>query len=123
MAYNIARLYLWTGPRYQPIPDKEPKITDRVRGIVDRFDHGKLSAADFTPLMWSELSPWRKQAEQDAKTLGPALSLALVERTTEAGRQSYRYRISYKSQTNLLHVAIDEQNKIAIWKVEDVDIN
>ena len=65
LAYNIARLYLWTGPHYQPIPDKEPKITDRVRGINDRFDHGKLNAADFTPLMWSELSPWRKQAEQD----------------------------------------------------------
>jgi len=94
-----------------------------VRWINDRFDHGKLSAADFTPLMWSELSQWRKQAEQDGKTLGPALSLALVERSTEAGRQNYRYRVSYKSQTILLHVAIDEQNKIAVWKVEDVDLN
>ena len=123
LAYNIARLYLWTGPHYQPIPDKEPKITDRVHWINDRFDHGKLSAADFTPLMWSELSPWRKQAEQDGKTLGPALSLALVERSTEAGRRSYRYRVSYQSQTILLHVAIDEQNRIAVWKVEDVDLN
>jgi hypothetical protein len=83
LAYNIARLYLWTGPHYQPIPDKEPKITDRVHWINDRFDHGKLSAADFTPLMWSELSPWRKQAEQDGKTLisriWPAGDAELVE--------------------------------------------
>ena len=30
--------------------------------------------------------------------------------------------ISYKFGTILLHVVFDEQNKIAIWKVEDVDL-
>ena len=123
LVQKIARIYLWTGPDYQPIPDKEPKITDRVRSIIDREDRGKLSAADFTPAMWAKISPWRKQMQEDGKTFGAALSLVLVERTTEAGRRSYRYRVQYKFGTILLHVAIDEQNKIAVWKVEDVDLN
>jgi D-alanyl-D-alanine carboxypeptidase len=123
LVQKISRIYLRAGPDYQPIPDKEPKITDRVRGINDREDRGKLSAADFTPAMWAELSPWRKQIQEDGKTFGPALSLVLVDRTTEAGRQSYRYRVQYKFGTILLHVVIDDQNKIAVWKVEDVDLN
>ena len=123
LVQKIARIYLWTGPDYQPIPDKEPKITDWVRSINDREDRGKLSAADFTPAMWAKISPWRKQTQEDGKTFGAALSLVLVERTTEAGRRSYRYRVRYKFGTILLHVAIDEQNKIAVWKVEDVDLN
>jgi CubicO group peptidase (beta-lactamase class C family) len=122
LVYKIARIYLWAGPDYQSVPDKEPKITARVRRINDREDRGELSAADFTPAMWAELSPWRKQAQQDEKTRGAALSLVLVERTTEAGQRSYRYRIEYKFGTILLHVVIDEQNKIGVWKVEDVDL-
>jgi CubicO group peptidase (beta-lactamase class C family) len=122
LVQKIARIYLWAGPDYQPIPDKEPKITDRVRSINDREDRGKLSAADFTPAVWAELSPWRKQMQQDGKTFGAALSLVLVERTTEAGRRSYRYRVQYKFGTILLHVVFDDQNKIAVWKVEDVDL-
>jgi CubicO group peptidase (beta-lactamase class C family) len=122
LVQKISRIYLWTGPDYQPIPDKEPKITDRVRGINAREDRGKLSAADFTLAMWAELSPWRKQIQDDGKTFGPALSFLLVERTTEAGRRSYRYRVQYKFGTILLHVVIDDQNKIEVWKVEDVDL-
>jgi CubicO group peptidase (beta-lactamase class C family) len=123
LGQKIARIYLWTGPDYQPIPDKEPEITARVRDIMDRCDHGRLRAANFTTAMWAELSPWRKQMQQDGKTFGAALSLVLVERTTEVGRRSYRYRVQYKFGTVLLHVVFDEQNKIAVWKVEDVDLN
>jgi hypothetical protein len=122
LVQKITRIYLWTGPDYQPISDKEPEITARVRDINDRCDRGRLRAADFTPAMWAELSPWRKQMQQDGKTFGAALSLVLVERTTEVGRRSYRYRVQYKFGTILLHVVFDDQNKIAVWKVEDVDL-
>ena len=122
LVQKIARIYLWTGPDYQPIPDKEPEVARRVRSITDREGRGKLNVADFTPAVWAELSPWRKQTQKDGKTFGAALSLSLVERTTETGRRSYRYRVQYSFGTILLHVAFDEQDKIAVWKVEDVDL-
>lgn len=122
LVHKIARIYLWAGPDHQPIPDKEPEITARVRSINDREDRGKLSATDFTPAVLAELSPWRKQMQAVRKTFGPALSLFLVERTNEPTGRSYRYRIQYKFGTILLRVVFDEQNKIAVWKVEDVDL-
>jgi CubicO group peptidase (beta-lactamase class C family) len=122
LVYKIARIYSWKGPDYQPIPDKEPKVTERVRKLNDRQDCGKLSAADFTAAVWAELSPWQKQAQADLKNSGSALSLTLVERTNEPAGRSYRYQIQYKFGTILLHVVLDEQNKIAVWKVEDLDL-
>jgi D-alanyl-D-alanine carboxypeptidase len=122
LVQKITRIYLWTGPDYQPIPDKEPKVTAWVRSINDREDRGKLSATDFTSAMWAELAPWRRQIQQDGKTFGAALSFALVERTTEGGQRSYHYRVQYKFGTILLHVVFDGQNKIAVWKLEDVDL-
>lgn len=122
LVYKIARIYSWKGPDYQLIPDKEPKVTGRVRKLNDRQDRGKLSAADFTPAVWAELSPWQKQAQADLKNSGSALSLTLVERTNEPTGRSYRYQIQYKFGTILLHMVIDEHDTICIWKVEDVDL-
>lgn len=122
LVYKIARIYSWKGPDYQLIPDKEPKVTGRVRKLNDRQDRGKLSAADFTPAVWAELSPWQKQAQADLKNSGSALSLTLVERTNEPTGRSYRYQIQYKFGTILLHMVIDEHDTICVWKVEDVDL-
>jgi hypothetical protein len=91
-------------------------VTKQVRIINDREDHGRLKPTDFIPAAWAEISPWQKQAKDDFKNFGPALSLALVERTNESSGRSYRYRIQYKFGTILLHVVFDEQNKIAVWK-------
>jgi hypothetical protein len=122
LAQKIARLYVWEGPDYQPIPDKEPDITARVRGILNQCDDGKLRAADFTAQAWAKLSPWREQMQEDGKQDGPPLSLTLVEHTAEGGEQSYRFQIQYQFGTTLLHIVFDQQNKIAVWKVEDVDL-
>jgi D-alanyl-D-alanine carboxypeptidase len=122
LAQKISRIYLWTGPDYQPIPDQEPEITARVRDIDERCNRGKLRKTDFTPAVLAELSPWQRQMRDDGITYGPTMSFVLVERTAEAGRRSYRYRVQYKFGTVLLHVVFDDQNKIAVWKVEDVDL-
>lgn len=122
LAQKIARIYLWKGPDYQPISDEEPKVTKRVRNINNRQDRGKLSATDFTPAVWAELSPWQKQMQDDRKKFGSALSLSLVERTNERSGRSYRYQVQYKFGATLLHVVIDEHDKICVWKVEDVDL-
>jgi CubicO group peptidase (beta-lactamase class C family) len=122
LVQKVARIYLWKGPDYKAVSDKEPKVTERVRNINDHEDRGKLSAADFTAAVWAELSPWRKQSQDDRKNFGPAISLTLVERTNKPTGRSYRYRIQYKFGTILLHVVIDEHDKICVWKVEDVDL-
>ena len=122
LSQKIARLYVWNGPDYQPIPDKEPEITAHLRDIIDRAGLGKSQMADFTAAEWAEWKPWQKQAQLDRTAYGPALSLVLVERMEGNGNRSYRYRVGYKFGTVLLRAVIDEQNKIALWTVEDVDL-
>ncbi len=122
LSQKIARLYVWSGPDYRPIPDNEPGITARVRDIIDRAGLGKSQMADFTAAEWAEWKPWQKQAQLDRMAYGQALSLALVERTEKNGNRSYRYRVGYKFGTVLLNIAVDEQNRIAVWKMEDVDL-
>src|SRR5262245_1570230 len=123
LSSKISRIYLWRGSDYQPVPDKEPEITTRVRDILDCGDRGQLRAADFTATTWAKISPWQKQIQQDTATYGRALSLVLVDRAAEGGKRSYRYRVRYKFGTLLLHVVFDEQDKIAVWTTEDVDLN
>jgi CubicO group peptidase (beta-lactamase class C family) len=122
LSQKIARLYVWKGPDYKPIADKEPEITAHLRDIMERAGLGRSQMADFTVAEWAEWKPWEKQAQLDRTAYGPALSLVLVERTEENGKRSYRYRVGYKFGTVLLHIVIDEQNKIALWTVEDVDL-
>ena len=122
LSQKIARLYVWNGPDYQPIPDKEPEITAHLRDIIDRAGLGKSQMADFTAAEWAEWKSWQKQAQLDRTAYGPALSLVLVERTEGNGNRSYRYQVGYKFGTVLLRAVIDEQNKIALWRVEDVDL-
>ena len=122
LSQKIARLYVWKGPDYQPIPDKETEITAHLRDIIDRAGFGKSQMADFTAAEWAEWKPWQKQAQLDRTAYGPPLSLVLVERMEENGNRSYRYQVGYKFGTVLLHVVIDDQNKIALWTGEDVDL-
>jgi D-alanyl-D-alanine carboxypeptidase len=122
LSQKIARLYIWKGPNYQPIPDEEPEITAHLRDIIDRAGLGKLQMADFTAAEWAEWKPWQKQAQLDRTAYSPALSLVLVEHAEENGNRNYRYRVGYNFGTVLLHVILDDQNKIARWTVEDVDL-
>ena len=67
LSQKIARLYVWKGPDYRPIPDKEPEITAHLREIIDRAGFGKSRMADFTAAEWAEWKPWQKQAQLDGR--------------------------------------------------------
>jgi len=122
LSQEIARLYVWKGPGYQSIADPEPEMTAHLRDVIDRSESGKSRMEDFTAAEWAEWKPWQKQAQLDRAAFSPALSLALVQRTEENGRRSCRYLVQYGFGTVLLHIIIDEQNKIALWEAEDVDL-
>lgn len=123
LVQKIARVYLWTGPNYQPIPDKEPEITAQLRAISDRAMLGTSRASDFTVAEWAAWSPWQRQVKEDGAKYGRALSFVLVHRTEEDGNRSYLYQARYKFGTCLLRFVVDDQNRIADWSTEDVELN
>jgi len=74
---------------YQPIPDKEPEITTRVRGLKLE----ELHAEDCTPEFWQQLQQSRQSENPDivkavAAAVGPLREVTLIERTEDHGRPS-----------------------------------
>jgi CubicO group peptidase (beta-lactamase class C family) len=123
LVQKIARVYLWTGPDYPPIPNKEPEITAQLKAISDRAMLGTSRKVDFTAAGWAEWSPWQRQSQQDGARLGKAVSFVLVQRGQNGDQRSYRYRARWNFGTCLFHIVLDEQNRIVAWTTEDVDLN
>jgi len=101
---------------YQPIPDNEPEITDRVRDLKME----ELSAGDCTPEFWRQLqqSPLfgnPKVARAVGNALGPLRAVTLVERTEIHGRPNYLYRMKYQKM-NVLFLIVFDGEKIAYAK-------
>jgi hypothetical protein len=101
---------------YHPIPDNEPEITARVRGLKME----ELRAEDCTPEFWQQLQQSRQSenpefAKAVATALGPLRAVTLVERTEDHGRPSYLYRMEYQNMNALFQIIFDG-NKIAFAK-------
>ncbi|HEY1718940.1 MAG TPA: sigma-70 family RNA polymerase sigma factor [Verrucomicrobiae bacterium] len=101
---------------YQPIPDNEPEITARVRGLKME----ELSAEDCTPEFWRQLqqSPLFNNpavVKGLAAAMGPLQTVKLVERTEIHGRPNYLYRMKYQKM-NVLFLIVFDGEKIAYAK-------
>ena len=106
--------------RYQPISDKEPKVTEHVRALLQELLDGTLKADDFTAEAWNYAAPGLKDTQAQVKALGKLVSVTLVDRSEEGGKRSYRYRMEFEKNTLLQRVVFDEQNKLASSQTEDV---
>lgn len=114
---NMERFLL---DKYQPIPDKEPKVTAHVRAMLQDVLDGTMRADDFTAELWKEESPKQKETQETVKSFGRFVSLTLVDRSEEGGKRSYRYRVEFEKNTLLQQLVFDEQNKLAATRTEDI---
>lgn len=103
--------------KYQPIADKEPEITDRVRRIWQDFTSDTVRATDQLPEARNTLSILSGRV---ATSMGRVESLTLVDRNEEAGKRSFRYRIQYKNAMFLQRFVFDDQGKLIAFETEDI---
>jgi hypothetical protein len=106
--------------KYQPIPDKEPKVTAHVRAMLQDVLDGTVHADDFTAEAWKDESSKQKETQATVKALGRFISITLVDRSEEGGKRSYRYRMAFERTTVLQQFVFDEQNKLASSQTEDI---
>jgi hypothetical protein len=106
--------------KYQAIADKEPKVAERVRTMLQDVIDGTIRLDDFTADLWKEAAPGLKEAQAQIKSFGRFVSLTLVDRSEEAGKRSYRYRVEFEKNTILQRFVFDEQNKLAASQTEDI---
>ena len=106
--------------KYQAIADKEPKVTEHVRNMLQDAIDGTVHLEDFTAELWKEAAPGLKEAQAQIKSFGRFVSLTLVDRSEETGKRSYRYRMEFEKNTILQRFVFDEQNKLAASQTEDI---
>ena len=116
LARRIAGTYIpeVAPPVYKPIPDKEPDVAAHVRDLLDEAAAGTLRADDFAPPLWAVISLQTEHIRDAARSLGAVRAVTLVDRSTEGGKRSYRYRVECEKDTALMHFVFDEQNKVCI---------
>ena len=106
--------------KYQPIPDKEPKVTAHVRAMWQDILDDTMRAGDYTAESWKEVSANRKLSQATITSLGRLVSLTLVDRSEESGKRCYRYRVEFEKNTVLQLFVFDEQNKVTSCRTEDI---
>jgi hypothetical protein len=100
------------------IPDSDPGITTRLRALIQDAMDAKMHADDYTPDLWSRLSPVRREIQADLQRQGGLVSLALIDRRVEGGRRSYRYLLRFAKARAVEHFVLDEKDKVAILESE-----
>lgn len=103
----------------RPIPDQEPEVTSRVRAIWQDWLNNRMCLGDYTSEAWDEVSINRKLYDPMIRSLGDMVSMTLVDRTEDAGRRCYGYRIELERATLLQLFAFDTQGKVVACRTED----
>jgi hypothetical protein len=106
--------------KYQPISDKEPRVTAQVRAIWQDILDNTMRPQDYTDESWKEMSANRKLGEATIKSLGRLSSLTLVDRSDEKNKRCYRYRLQFEKNTLLQQCVFDEWGKVVSFRTEDI---
>jgi hypothetical protein len=116
LARRIAGTYIpeVAPPVYKPIPDKEPEVTAQVHELFKEAADGSLRKDEFSPALWAVVSVQINDIKDAARGLGAVRTVTLVDRTTDGGKRSYRYRVECEKDTTLFHFVFDEQNKLCV---------
>ena len=106
--------------KYQPVPDKEPKVTAHVRSMLQDATDGTFHLDDFTTDLWKQAAPGLKEDHAQMKAFGRLVSLTLVDRSEDGSLHSYRYRVEFEKNTVLQRFVFDDQNKLISCPAEDI---
>jgi CubicO group peptidase (beta-lactamase class C family) len=110
LAQGVAAFYL---PVPEPIEDKDPQTTQRLKSVLLGLAAGRADPALFTAEAHAELLPTVQQAQRFYQSLGPLKSFQLVEQKSEEQSRTYRYR-SILGETPWTHTfVVTKTGKIA----------
>lgn len=116
----IADAYQWPefprSKRAEPIEDKEPEFTARLRTIMEEAKAGKLDRTLFTTALADRIEPTLRDSSPTRETLvgfGALKSIQLLGRDGRDHQRQYRYRLTYENETVLVRCAVDADGRIA----------
>jgi CubicO group peptidase (beta-lactamase class C family) len=119
IAHSVAGLYdpRLAVPELKPIEDKEPRVTARLRTLLDSIAAGRAAPDAFSPQAWKDFSPGLSDVQGDLKALGELRRLELLEHTQKEGKRAYQYRGTYTDWTVLFNLSLGPDDKIADFAI------
>jgi CubicO group peptidase (beta-lactamase class C family) len=122
MAHVVAGTYiadLKPLPPPKAIEDKEPAVTQRLSDLIAGLAQGKVKHEDLVGDAARNLSAENMKDYGDFfDDMGPAQKLELLERKGEDNLRTYRYRVTFERQTQILFFKLDQRDKIADFGLE-----
>jgi CubicO group peptidase (beta-lactamase class C family) len=120
IAAGVAGLYVPAlKPReLRPIEDRDPKVTERVKDVLDHLAEGTIGDGPFTAEMAKQLASQAKEIGTSLRKLGKRKGLELVEKKDQEEHRLFRYRAVFGETKVLVSVAVNKEGKIAALGVK-----
>lgn len=100
-------------PELAPIPDTEPRVTERLRQLLDAAAKGELEPEEFG-YVWAGFFPYgAKRLQERLADLGPVVTLVPLEREDLGDDRVHTYDVAYGSKTLRVVLALAPDGKIA----------
>jgi D-alanyl-D-alanine carboxypeptidase len=114
IARHIAGYYIpaFAPPLEEAIADTNPRITARIKEMIDGFKKGNLDRNMFTSNVASEIEKARSYFSQTFSSSGKIQTFSLVERNLTGTYPHYRYRLDYRYDSFFVICEFDKNGKI-----------
>jgi len=104
-------------PELAPIPDREPAVTARLRGILAAAAEGKLSPDQFAYVRAGFFPDGARQLQATLRELGAPTGMSLLERRELGDDVVYRYDVAYGIRTFRVSLGVAPDGKLAALSV------
>jgi D-alanyl-D-alanine carboxypeptidase len=105
----------------EAIADSDPKISERLKGVIEKALHGEAEPEFFTAQAQKELVPLIKQQGSASAAFGALKRFQLVERKATDEGVHLRYRAECEKETLHAIFDLDKARKIARLGIRQAD--
>ncbi|WP_268225136.1 hypothetical protein [Sinomicrobium oceani] len=106
---NMHRLILF---EFQPLEDREPKISSLAKSIFTEGAKGNLKAEYFSDALWKEFRPIQEDLKSELQGLGKLMSHHLVQKEARNETVDYRYVMVFENARLLQQFTMDSNGKV-----------
>jgi CubicO group peptidase (beta-lactamase class C family) len=115
IARHIASIYLpgISDAGKTGIEDKDPKLTEALKGLLENAARGQVDKSLFAPQAQDQVVAMVQQAgPRMLAPLGPMQSFTLLDETTESDKRVRRYRAKFEKMTLIWTFELTTEGKI-----------
>jgi hypothetical protein len=105
----------------RPIPDREPKVTTHIRGVLQDAAAGNWHADMLDDELRKRVSSEQQEIQADMKSMGELVDMALVQREEAQDQRVYLYRLEFEHAIVIERFVLDARDKLSAVEPEAIE--